>query len=1292
MKQKINLRELKFKRLRFRRIRFRVLMIILGLAATFLIGFNFWFIEHAENTLESIVESQSGGKIKLKVEKFHFNWITNQIKLEKAALYTNNDSATNMSYLFSAPAINIKATGFLPLLFKRILIDSIHIYQPAVIVTKLHEAPQAYTHKHTARSGDFSVAKEIGRISQSVNKAINVLHISRFILDDGSFSLIDKTKPKEIPFNVNKINILLDNLQVDSATTRGMNQRITFTDEISLQTSDQDMIFPGNTHFLSFKNFRVTLRDRRVEFDSCTIRAIKGDSSKTAFNIFFDQLKLTNIDFDALYKSELIKADSVFCKNPSVFLDIDNTKKDKTVSSRKDVKKLDEVLQQLMGDIMLNYVVVQNAGLNITTYTQGKTNLFASKNNNIEIQGLAVRQNQERPVTINKFVMSLFNYKTLLQNGRYSFAFDTLLFNDNEVNLNKFAFEEFKDGKRIKSLEMPRFALRGFSWESLLYDNYIAAESARFYNPRITFTALPSKQKKQKNIFQTLNSVGNAMKLSNLEIINGDIKILMDKGARLHLQNTDLSLRANELTASRKIKNIQHAVKNLYTRRAQFSSGTANIRLDNLRLSDDKAGISAASILLRSTGVSARANGIKIYSIVLDSGSSNVVMNGLRWNNATIAINAKQKNNKKQTRQTTTGLVFSAIRGSNTQIRSINNDKKISAYLSSIRVDKILQKTGRPEIYGLNVSGRDFLLTDPVQTLSIKNLSISDNHNSILSNISYHKIDAIDSIAASIPKVTIIPNISQIVNGNIFVNSVVVHDPVIKARIGKKDNKNAGGKKQPEISIGEAKLERPDILLTFTNADALPSRVEWNGVKANSYIHVHGLKSTAQAPVSADEVKIYLTNFDYINAKNKRIATNDNKLNLLFKDFLLQKNDSGKAEWKTTANILSIDKLMFDSLGKNNAILRMDNGDVRNISLNSKFPKVADIIKNSDNLHITGTDGSLVSERNSMYWYNLSFNKGFFKTDSFYLEPRQSLEDYKIAKKFNAGYLTLRSGLITGGPFNLEKYGSDSILSIGRIEANDLFMYTFKDKTQPDTVKKYKPLPTAMIKNISSKLDIGRLDLKNMNILHEELSNKTLALAKIPVTDLNAAIENIKNHNIQPQDSLWVNASMKVLGDLPLYARIRESYYDSLNAFVLNARGGSVPLEAFNRILIPFIGAKAASGYLDSLTMTATGNEYYSKGQMQMYYNGLKLQLLNKKDLPNQNFFNKVVSWLANLLIVRKNNNGKVAPVFFERDKEKSAINFYIKTAVSGLKSSVGLPGAKRQEKRYFRRAKKMGN
>lgn len=1290
MKTNINLQELKVKKLRFKRIRFRTIIILLGILATIVLAFNFWFIDHSERALEFIVNRQSKGKLELHIEKFKFNWLTNHIELRNATL-TTKDTTTDVHYLFATDTVTIKAIGFLPLLFKEILIDSIHIYSPKVIITRTK--PSEKIPKTKNRNADFSVAQELGNITTSLNQTINELKINRFILESGSISLINKTKPDEVPFYVDNIDVRLYNLQVDSTHARQKRRKHKFelTDEIAVQTHDQNIALPGGKHFISFKNFRITLKDRRVEFDSCLFRITKTDDAPTGANVFFDNLKVTNIDFDSFYNDELIKADSVFCLNPHIFLDIHSKQKNQR-NKDTELPTINELALSLLGDVQINHLGILNGDITINTTKNNTTNHFASQNNQIEIHGLHIDQNAANPVNVQEIILRLYNYKTKLQDNRYAFAFDSLHFQNRLLDLYNFSFQEYTGNRKIKDLQMSKFELSELSWEALLYENKFQGNIATFHKPTIQITANDDKTNNtQVNIFETLNSLSASMDLKKLLINEGDIRLTLKKGARINLYKTQLDMLPNNLTAAQAIKNIKESIRNLSVRKFVYNKDMTTLTLSDLRFINDNNGFTASQLQAIDQGLKSYLNDIRIRSIILNKNADDILLNALSWQEGRVSVNNKTSQTPyKKEDSKGTSITIDHILGKNTALDFYNGMQNIKGYFNTISLDKFrLNHSKDPEIYGLQLSGRDFSLTDSVQKLSIATMQITDKNNSLLNDILYERADKKDSIKASIKNITVIPDISKVLKGNISIDNLIINDPNIYARLRHKDANNThASKSSPTIHFGAVHLANPQIDAGFENKEGKFSYVKWNGVSQKSYLHLTNFTSTPQKPVQADKIKIYLTNFDFVDANAQKYATNESKLNLEFKNVLFKKNAENKTDFKADLDILSLDTLSFDSLGKKNLALTLNHGDIRNIHLDSRFLSVGEILQNSNNLSMSGTSGSIVNAKNTFSWHNLRFYDSYFKMDSFRLTPQQSLQEYKDAKAFNEDYLSIKGGFAQGGPFDRVLYFRDSVLKIRGLQVNDVDLFTYKDKTQPDTNKIFKPLFTEMIKRIPFKLDIDSLDVNNMYVKYGEDNTQTNKIGDIEVYHLNFDIFNINNTDSNTKDSFYLFASADVFNELHTQLQIRQSYKDTLGTFLMNLKTGPVDLKVANQVLIPLVGVEVRSGMLDSLMIDAIANNNYARGKMYMYYNGLYINLLDKKNLPHQNLLNKITTWLANALIIRSNNRGKAAPIFFERWQDKAQINYIIKITLSGLKSGVGLPGTKRKEKKYLKKHK----
>ena len=442
---------------RFSKRAWKVAGISLVIFILLLTAFHIWFVTHAKDLLEDLVYSKSQGRLKMEVKKFHFSYFSKRMVIENAVFYNTDTSTSTTAYRFSVDKINLQVYALLPIIFKsRFLIDSLNLQNPDIRITRLREAEK----DNKLFTKDLSIPEEMGKVYHSIQDALEVLQVQRFEIENAKVTLANRLEPDRKPIVITNLFFHLDNLVIDSTRLSGKDKFL-FGENIVLRTRNQDILFPDGRHRLSFARFRINMRKRLVEFDSCTIAATKGDSSNASFKVFFDALVLTDIDFDTLYRHEVIKADSVYCVNPRFELDVDVGKK---TDRKKEPPKLDRLIQQLTGDLQLGFVVVQNASFNITTTRDDKPSTFTSDHNNFEMQGFAVDKQAARPVLVKSFAMAIRNYENFIKDSSYSIQFDSILFNNNRILLSNFKLQQLENGIPTNNFSIPQFELRGLVW------------------------------------------------------------------------------------------------------------------------------------------------------------------------------------------------------------------------------------------------------------------------------------------------------------------------------------------------------------------------------------------------------------------------------------------------------------------------------------------------------------------------------------------------------------------------------------------------------------------------------------------------------------------------------------------------------------------------------------------------------------------------------------------------------------------------------------------------------------
>ncbi|MFI5128391.1 MAG: hypothetical protein ACHQFX_00305 [Chitinophagales bacterium] len=1257
----------------FKRKILKISAYFLGSIVVLSVAFHFWFINHAEGLIEDLVELRSNGKLKLQVKKFKFNWFSYNMQLRKAVFYSTDTATSATAYRFAVEEVNVRVKEIFPLIFeKKILIDSLSLVNPDVAVTRLRSVKNEDT---TRRRRDVSLTHEMGKVYNSIQDALQVLQVNRFQINNGKFTLINKIKAGQLPVSIGNIYFHLDNLQVDTSDSDGK-QKILFSDNVSLRSFNQDISFPDGRHRLSFSNFHINILKKIIEFDSCTVSATKGDSSKSSFSVFFDKLQMTNIDFDTLYQNEVIKADSVYCINPRFRLDVELGKKG---DNKKSTPRLDELIQLLTGDMELAFVVVTNGSFDINTIRDGRPGSFTSDHNNFEMQGLRIDKGASRPVSVNSFAMAIRNYENFLRDSTFAMEFDSILFINNSVLLSNFSFKQVRDEKIVNSFTMPQFELRGLSWDDLVFDRKLTAEKATLYRPVINYTSA----NKSQNIFHTLSDIGRIIELQNLDMKNGQINIHFGGGGELKLENADVSLLSQDLLQSVRIASIQRSVRQLKFRKGFFKSKGITIEIENGDVLGETGKLSAGLVRIktREKNLLVNARNVAIDRMNFNNASHITAIDGIRWDEATVDLKALVKG------KGSGNFTITNINGANTKLALSVNNQHLTAFLQSFSADKLLlPRKGKPQVINLHANGKDLLFNAKNISLAVNRFLVADHGNSTMENLSFKNHTATDSVYVSIPTLSFEPDLNSIINGTIAAENVKLRQPVISIRqYHSFDTTSNPEKRLPEVAIGKLSVEDPEF--TFIQTGDKETRIEWFGKREkNNLFELNNLKvKNDPVPfVSLDKLEFALNSFS-ITAANKTFSTGKGKINATFTGIQLDRKPTDGWNWKGFLAELLVKDLVSENLGKHNGRLEIRSARINAMALQSAtIFNLRQSLKENKGFRLKEITGSWDSDNNHFDWHSLEYDKNskVFSVDSFTFRPTPDKESFIASHKYQTDYITLQTGRIDAGPFDIDKYLTDTVISAGTVNVSSVSMKTYRDKRKPAREGIIKPLPVNLLKKIPLHLSLDTMNLSNAYIEYSELNEKTNQTGVVIMNRMSAKIFPINNYDLKPDDSLSFEAQAWLMDSVRITLKVKESYTDSLAGFLLSATATRADARILNPVLIPLVSAKIESGFLDTLSMQVTGKEYVAIGEMKMYYHDLKVKVL-KNGTEKKSFGNSFVNFLVNSLIIKKSNNSRTGTVFFERLRNKSTMNYLVKMTISGISSSAGIKKSKKMLRRY---------
>ena len=1247
----------------------KILGIILGIIIILITALHIYVVNNAESLVEDIVTRESNGKLKLKVKNIKFNYFSKKVELQDITFFSNDSLDLATYYHFHVDKIKIKVKALIPIFTRKELkIDSIFLVSPKITVTRLKPLD-------TAGQKDISIPHEMGKVYNSIMDALKFLEVKRFQFDDGEFRLINKVLPNQQPLVITRMHF---HIETDpNANTEDFSE----SDKLVFWTKGQDITFPDGNHRLAFSRFRIKIKKRLIEIDSCTLIGKRADSTGSGFSLYIDTLKLTNVDFKSLYEKGLIKADSVNCLDPKFKIDLEL--KNKTAGPKK-IPNLDTLINQLTGDMQLNYVGVRNAEVNITTTRNDKSTSFTSEKNNFEMTGLQIDHSLPQPISLQSFDMAIRNYENFVKDSSYFLRFDSIRLRENKILLSNFSIntEAYKDKRNI---QVRQFILSELSWADLLFDQKVIAKQALLIRPVIDYYPSGTVKPKSRNpIVNSLAGINNFMSLEKLVIENGKIKIRTRHTIDLLLDDANLILNSNNVADSLSVENVEGSVELLNFKKGIMKTKKLVINMDNASFDGTTKQFlfDKVNVYDHQQSFNINARNVKLDSLVYTDSLKMLTGQGISWTKADIEINLLQPGKKANDPLT---VLFNNIQGTNTQLYFNNAKSSLSVFLNTLSAGSI-DKKEKLKVNALKTDGKDLYWFGPYTSITADKFSLADQSASSLINFQFKQAKNNDSVDVKASGIVFTPDINSIIKGSSQIKNAKISEPVVKLRFAEK--KDSGQQAPlPEIYIDQLEMEHPVFSLENSASKGL-QKLYWDGSKSN-FVLKDFVSKGIDNRISIGSLNTTLSSFSVTNANNKTTTSKEGSLKIQLSDLVV--SPGKKLFWSAKVKEVEARNFTADSLGKKPATVKVYEGILKNLQLGSEINgDLKAVIKKNPSFTITDISGEIIDEKNYWTWSNLSFSKPgkSLSVDSVSFHPVKSRDEFVSASKWQTDYITLKTGKVSVSKFDLDQYLEDSVFRSGNITIDQPYFTSYRDKTPPFHAGIIKPLATKLIQKIPFKISIDTILISNGTAVYTELNDKTKETAVIPVTRMSGDIFPIKNYGLTPTDSFRIRLNGYLLDSGWIRLRTRESYLDSLSGFLITLRMQPQSMLYLNKILPALTSVKLQSGYLDTLTMRAVGQEYLSLGEMRMYYHDLKVQFLKNGSEEKKRFLQGLMTFIANSFVIKNENKKRVGVVYFPRLRDRSFINYYIKIVTSGVASSVGAKKNKRLMRRYNKQLK----
>ncbi|WP_020532302.1 hypothetical protein [Flexithrix dorotheae] len=363
---------------------------------------------------------------------------------------------------------------------------------------------------------------------------------------------------------------------------------------------------------------------------------------------------------------------------------------------------------------------------------------------------------------------------------------------------------------------------------------------------------------------------------------------------------------------------------------------------------------------------------------------------------------------------------------------------------------------------------------------------------------------------------------------------------------------------------------------------------------------------------------------------------------------------------------------------------------VTNFHVDSTLRNVDDRLLNADDVHMAIRDFELdlPDSLNKMKVgeIGISTGKSLIYMDNIDIQPK--VDKYAIAEITGHEIDWIH---FKGKRFELAGFNIDDFLASGDVKSNQLNfdgfdIFVFRDKRPPFPENRKTKMPQDALRELKTYLKIDTVNIYNSKITYEELSIDGKAPGRIYLDNLNAYGYNFTNDTALLNEGIntQIFANTKLMGEGQLNVAFIFPLNHPNNAFTYQGELEPMDMTALNEMMVNAAGLKINSGDLKSLKFNIRADKEYADGMMRMYYKNLNVQVL-KKQPKKEGKIKSFITMFANVVVKSKNPRFlflKKGKIYHERDPRRSIFNYWAKSALSGVKHSVGFSNEKPPKER----------
>lgn len=318
--------------------------------------------------------------------------------------------------------------------------------------------------------------------------------------------------------------------------------------------------------------------------------------------------------------------------------------------------------------------------------------------------------------------------------------------------------------------------------------------------------------------------------------------------------------------------------------------------------------------------------------------------------------------------------------------------------------------------------------------------------------------------------------------------------------------------------------------------------------------------------------------------------------------------------------------------------------------------------------------------------YHLDFNgftfspsRGTMAANKVELRPRLSKPAFYRAVKYDKDRIHLIYNNLTMRRIDIERIISRQQFHIGSAVVGSFWGEVFNNYAWPKRKPPLRPdaYPHQKLQKLAFDITIDTMKMHKSFFRYVIAAKKSEESSALFMTNTESQIYNITNNTAAKKRNPFTvcNTQTLMMGAGKMSNTYKFNLLSAQGDFSVTSRMGTMNAAALNPLAKPLALMEVKAGKIDKMYMHVDADIRQAKGHLDLYYTGMKLNLLKRDDKADTLKKRGFISFLANTFTPndnpRKNGKFREGPINVTREPRESFFGLLWKCSLDGMSSAM---------------------